>query len=417
MEDIVSKLNQEVRERFFKLERRVRKNEYISAYYEMIWNGYRNQYLQDCGEELFCKYEKDEANLLRMVDKYANHVYKSMLEVRGCSRWMNVDYYRFQSTKDVSGTFTCNNKFCDGCQSALAQQRYEKFKPIIDALGQTHLLAHIVLTVPNCFAQDLRRTLENMYEQRKYLIRFLNGKKHIRGIDFEKYGYQGGVIALELTRNKDDGRYHPHFHCIFVLDKNPYVFSGKNHYNAFSFDKENMKTKHKKGAKPEPRAFTDFEILLQKVWRLRYDGVKVTKSAIDDLKEGYSVTVDITKNYHEVFKYATKGLVEWSKDKGEMLGNGVDFEYLDEALYGRRVIQAYGCLRGIPMPEVVDQGVTEDDQWYMDYVAQLKSIENPIKQRELLSSIVSDMHKSENIRYLARKNIRAVLGGADGKTE
>lgn len=417
MEDIVSKLNQEVRERFFKLERRVRKNEYISAYYEMIWNGYRNQYLQDCGEELVCKYEKDDANLLRMVDKYANHVYKSMLEVRGCSRWMNVDYYRFHSVKDVSGTFTCNNKFCDGCQSALAQQRYEKFKPIIDALGQTHLLAHIVLTVPNCFAQDLRRTLENMYEQRKYLIRFLNGKKHIRGIDFEKYGYQGGVIALELTRNKIDGRYHPHFHCIFVLDKNPYVFSGKNHYNDFSFDTENMKKSHKKGSKPEPRAFTDFEILLQKVWRLRYDGVKVTKSAIDDLKEGYSVTVDITKNYHEVFKYATKGLVEWSKDKGEMLGNGVDFEYLDEALYGRRVIQAYGCLRGIPMPEVVDQGVSEDDQWYMDYVAQLKSIENPIKQRELLSAIVSDMHSSENIRYLARKNIRAVLGGADGKTE
>ena len=81
------------------------------------------------------------------------------------------------------------------------------------------------------------------------------------------------------------------------------------------------------------------------------------------------------------------------------------------------MIQAYGCLRGIPMPEVVDLGVSEDDKWYMDYVEQLKSIENPIKQRELLSSIVSDMHKSENIKYLARKNIRAVLGGADGKTE
>ncbi len=414
MEDLVSKLNQEVRERFFKLERRVRKNEYISAYYEMIWNGYRNQYLDDIDSNLITKYENTEANLLRMVDKYANHVYKSMLEVRGCSRWMNVDYYRFQGIKDLAGTFTCNNKFCDGCQSALSQQRYEKFKPVIDALGKTHLLAHIVLTVPNCFAQDLRRTLDKMYEQRKYLIRFLNGKNHVRGVDFEKYGYQGGVIALELTRNKLDGRYHPHFHCIFVLDKNPNVFSGKNHYNVFSFDKENMTKRHKMGTKAEPRVFTDFEILLQKVWRLRYDGVKVTKSAIDDLKEGYSVTVDITKNYHEVFKYATKGLIEWSQDKNEMLGNGVDFEYLDEALYGRRVIQSYGCLRGIPMPDVVDQSA-DSDEWYLERVEQLKMLENPIKQRELLSSIVSDMKNSQNITYMARKNVRMILGDTNGK--
>lgn len=416
MYDAIEKVNQDIRERFLKLERRIRKNEYLSAFYETFVDDavydYKQHYqLSDSEFE-----NNGHLNFMRYQDRYFNHVCRSAYEVGMCSRWFDVDYYPFQGVKDINRTFTCDNKFCDGCQSALSQQRYEKFAPVLDALSETHTVAHVVLTVPNCYPSELKATLDNMYEQRKYLIRYLNGSKRIRGINFEKYGFHGGVVALEVTRNADDGKFHPHFHCVMVFDKNPaLLYGGRKHVNSYSFKRTEHITTHKRVEYGKPiRYFNDFEVLLQKVWRLRIDHVEVNRHTIADLKEGYSCIVEHRDNFHEVFKYATKGVLKYNEDVDVMLGNRSDFLTLDYALYSRRLIQSYGCLRGIPIPDTVDQSAA-NDALYENYVKQLRFLEDPIKQRELLADLLADQKANNNIKYISRKNIKAIVGGDDGE--
>ena len=395
--DEILQLNKEVRERFEKLERRIRKNEVISGFYEGIYYGIT----QDV--DFYSADYPKAVEINKERTKYLKHVRSSSEKVKGCCQWFDVDYYPLQGVKDVTLTFACNNKFCDACQSALAQRRYEKFAPFIDALQNTYDVAHVVFTVPNCQPKSLKAVLDRMYEARKYMIRYLAGKKKIRGIDFQKYGYEGAVISLEVTRNIQDGTYHPHFHCVMIFKKHSGVFSLRKHLNSYSFDCDGEK---------EARFFNDFEILLQKIWRLRFDGVEVNRHNIDSLKEGYSVIVERRENFHEVFKYATKGVLKYDKDVQLVLGQYTDFQFLDFALFRRHLICSYGILRGIPLPDTVDQS-SEGDLKYEEIIAQLKSIEDPIKQRELLESLLEEKDSGNGMKYISRKNVKALLGDGD----
>lgn len=305
----------------------------------------------------------------------------------------------------------CNSKFCDGCQSAISQRRYERFEPLIEELQKTHDVAHVVITVPNCKSKDLYQTLQRMYETRKYFIRFLQGSDCIRGIDLKKYGFHGGIMALEISRNDKDGTFHPHFHCCFVFERKSGVFDRRHTVvNSYSFNNA-----HYKGKKGDTvRMFNQFEILLQKIWRLRYDGVEVNRHTIAALKEGYSVIVERKENFKEVFKYATKGVLRWNKDVQRVLGNYTDFVHLDYSLYSRRLIQTYGIFRGIPLPETVDQD--EQDDRYKRIIDGLRFLEDPIEQREYLESIL-EQQESQNIKYISRHNIAALLSSDEGGSD
>ena len=415
MNDFLLKVNDSVRERFLKLERRVRKNEYISSFYESLWQSWIDDYALHYDVDSVTASEDLIGSLCAFP--YEKHVYKSEFQVKNCSRWFQTEYYPLQSVKDLTRTYTCNNKFCEGCQSVLAQQRYEKFSPFLEALSTQHYIAHVVLTVPNCDFTDLKLVLDNMYNQKKFLIRYLKGDARVKGIDFSKYGYQGAVMALEITKSERDGKAHPHFHCIMVFEKNKYVFGRRVYTNSYSFNNEDRKKLHRKKNlfEPDVRLFNAFEILLQKVWYLRINHIEVNKENIDNLKEGYSCIVERAEEFHEVFKYATKGVIKWSDDKDNILSCYSDFIYSDMALYRRRMIQAYGCLRKIPIPDEVDQS-SDNDKLYEELCAKLRAMESPIEQRELLDSLLEEQKTYKHIKYISRKNFLALIGGDDDKT-
>ena len=91
--------------------------------------------------------------------------------------------------------------------------------------------------------------------------------------------------------------YHPHLHCLLILKKDlglhKYIIHPSYSYNHGIFS---------------GRKFSDFEILIQKIWWLLVNGNKVQLDKIDVVPEGYSCTLDLTedKEWHEVFKYVTK---------------------------------------------------------------------------------------------------------------
>lgn len=382
------KKNSSVIETFTKINRRTKKNESIADYYLDLY--------EDTLENL----DIDSANLLTRSDR-----------VRKCCKYWDIDYYKFQGVKDVLRTNRCGDRFCDCCGSAQAKQREEKYSPFLDELAKKFDIYHIVFTVPNPDIEIVQSTVSNMYKAFSHFMRFFTGNAKVKGVDFLQYGFVGAIRALEITKSKVYGNFHPHFHCLFIFKKGVSSLMGKpRHVNSYSFNNPDIKRVHKKIEYGSPeRFFTDFEILIQKVWRLCVEGEKVNASNIDEMKEGYSaIAENACGKYHEVFKYATKGIF---KDREEgCIGNYYDFVAMFYTLYKRHVIQGYGILRAFDFEE---PAALEADEKYNQVIATLRELEEPQRIFEFLKQINDNISKQKrkNIVYISRASINDLAGG------
>lgn len=351
-------------EYFEELGKKTRYNEYMTEYY--------NELFEETGEELY------------------SHRAKS---VELCCKYWDMDYYRLQAVKDIQRVNLCKDKFCFNCQSLLALRRQAKYAPVLDSYTAAYDIWHIVFTVPNCTGEELRGCLRRMYQKFGYMVRYMDGRKRLRGINFARYGYIGAVRALEVTQSREDGRFHPHFHCMFILRKG--LSMKGRHVNSYSFDRGKL-----------VRRFSDFEVLLQKVWCLLMSGREVNAQAIAELQEGYSVTADRVARgeYHEVFKYAMKG----SFKDGTIFDYGT-FKTLYHALHHRKVIQGYGALHNFKFEDEAGE-LFEDElaELYEGLIAELQRWEEPVRTYESLEQIVTESRRA-NTRYISKSNFRSVL--------
>ncbi len=308
-----------------------------------------------------------------------------------CCKYWDIDFYHMQNVKDIQRVNLCHDKFCFNCQSMLASKRQLRFAPKLNELRKAYMVAHMVVTVPNCEFDELLPLLDRMYQKFPHMIRFLKGQKKVRGVDFLQYGYGGAVRGLEVTQNKETKQFHPHFHCM-VLFRPDLDLKGK-YKNSYSYDDGRL-----------VRKFSELEVLLQKVWYLLVNDQRVTAEAIAELKEGYSVIIDDSKgHYHEAFKYACKGAFDESK--GAFIYNGLTFRTLYEALYSRRMIQGYGALHNFNdlNGEILE---SELQEIYAKIVEELQAIEKPEKYVESLDDIIE---QSSYCKYISRSNLKRLL--------
>ena len=301
--------------------------------------------------------------------------------MKNCNSVWLLDHYRLQKIKDFKKTNLCKDKFCNNCKKVKQASRMSKFVPMINELSKDKYLYHMVLTVPNCNGADLKDIIKDkIFKNFMQLNRYLNSNLKIKGIDFLQYEYQGGIRSLEVTFKGDD--YHPHLHCIIALDK-PLD------------DKRYIKNTYSRSRKNGYRKFTDFEILIQKVWYLLNNSIKVTKKNIDNLDIGYSCTVDPIdeSSLFEVFKYMTKE----TDEKNNILTYD-NFIVLYFGLYRVRQIQGYGCFYNVKDDDSI---IDEVDDLYNTYIQILQAKENPVEVCETPQDLLLD---NENI-IISRKKI------------
>ena len=402
-----------------KVIRRTKKNSTIASWCEEIADKYHELTDDGVHEFRFAAIERRKAEdylgLMTLLPPDLDGEFETAYRNRGkrlrdCCKYWFLDHYRYIKIKDLRETNLCRDRFCDNCQNALALQRQDKYRPFLEHIADEFDVCHVVFTVPNCDMWDLNTTLDMMFSRFGHLIRYFANRASIRGYDFSRYGYFGALRALEITKNSDTQKFHPHFHCLFIFKKGVNLTAKKCYINQFSFDKEHVKRKHHRGSNDEPRKFTEFEILLQKIWYLLLNGIKVNQKHIFELKQGYSVICDKAKKgeYHEVFKYATKGIFNGSGAAGFY-----DFVALDSALKGRRVIQGYGALRSIDFESDIDLSICADE-FYAKFIAACKVFEDPVPKYENLQQIA--VHRSrESVDYISRTAIRQFLGDEHGK--
>lgn len=301
--------------------------------------------------------------------------------ISNCNSWWILDHYKQQKVKDFKKTSLCKDKFCNNCKKVKQASRMAKFVPMIEELAKDKSIYHMVLTVPNCNGADLNDTIRaKIFKSFKRLNRYLNEDLKIKNLDLSKYGYQGAIRSLEVTFDKDD--YHPHLHCIIALDK-PLE------------DNRYIKNTYSRSRKNGFRKFTDFEILIQKIWYLLNNSERVTKKAIDNLDLGYSCTIDPIdeSSLFEVFKYMTKGT-----DEKKNILTYDNFKTLYFALYRVRQIQGYGCFYNVKDD---DSLIDEVDDLYNIYIQILQAKENPVEVCETPQDLLLD---NKNI-IISRKKI------------
>ena len=281
------------------------------------------------------------------------------IKISECNQYWDLDLYKKQETKVFNRTNLCNDKFCANCRKVKQSLRFEKFKPLL--MEHSENLYHLVLTVPNCYGDNLKLTIKKMFNSFMYLTRYLKGSKKIKGLDFESLGYKGALRSLEVTTNNN--MYHPHLHIGIVLEGEFNL--EKTNINKFSFSNKNNKV----------TKFSDFEIIIQKIWYLLNTNKRVTLNNINSLAydDIYSCKLDKFEedDYSELFKYIMK-----DQDLDKNLLTYENFKVYYYELTSVRQIQGYGCFYGLKDNDEDIFNIAEEE--FERIVNELRNNECPI---------------------------------------
>lgn len=332
------------KEHLSKVHKNLRYNELIGTYYD--------RFIQE-----------------QVTDIEINRLDSKLERLQNCNAYWQIDRYDRQKIKDFIKTNLCRDKFCNNCKKVKQAERMARFMPEINKY-KDYNMSQLVLTVPNCEGADLHETIQKMFKSFGRLIEYFRSYKKIKGLDFTWLGYQGAVRSLEVTYGKTD--YHPHLHVLLIHEGEN---GQKEHVNCYSFDKYQKK---------ETRKFSDFEILIQKIWYLLNNQIKVTKKEIDNLEVGYSCMMDTFEedDFLELFKYMTKadGL-----EDGKIMSYQ-NFKDLYFGLHSVRQIQGYGCLYRLKDEDMSDIA----EERYEEIINDLRKEEEPVTASETVQALLDD---------------------------
>jgi len=114
----------------------------------------------------------------------------------------------------------CRERLCNMCAWRKSLKTFHQVSKVMDEVQRRHenlQPVFLTLTVRNCEGDKLMNTLDMMF----YGWGLLRKHRKIKRIA------HGWFRALEVTYNRKDDTYHPHFHAILLVDKS--YFKGKDY--------------------------------------------------------------------------------------------------------------------------------------------------------------------------------------------
>lgn len=142
-------------------------------------------------------------------------------------------YLAFAHEVDYSGVISekgklhnanfCRERLCPMCIWRRTLKIYGQVSQIMCNMPKDIHYLFLTLTVPNCTADSFQETIDRLF---KSWVKFYKNKKF-------KNAVLGYYRVLEVTRNRKNGTYHPHFHIILAVI--PSYFQGKYYINHDDF--------------------------------------------------------------------------------------------------------------------------------------------------------------------------------------
>lgn len=132
--------------------------------------------------------------------------------VEQCGTYLEVSTMQDHSERITAANF-CRQRLCPLCTWRRSARIFAATSQIMDYIDRTdndHKYLFLTLTVRNCPGDQLAVTLDAM--QQAWHRMCCNKAWQRRVI--------GSMRTLEITRNPDDGTYHPHYHVILVVPAN-----------------------------------------------------------------------------------------------------------------------------------------------------------------------------------------------------
>ena len=212
----------------------------------------------------------------------------------------------------------CRDRLCPMCAWRRSYKIFGQISKIMDYIAQDYAFLFVTLTVPSVKGDKLSETIDRMNDAfiRKFM-KYSAIKKAVCGF----------YRALEITRQNDKksksyGLYHPHFHCVFAVNK--------------SYFKKSGYLKRDEWLHFWQKAYGD-ESITQVDVRRAYDKRKSDLVQSDALTSADAVA-SLSSAVAEIAKYAVK------VDEDMLLDDEV-VKTLSDALYHRRLVSFGGCFK------------------------------------------------------------------------
>lgn len=205
----------------------------------------------------------------------------------------------------------CRDRLCPMCSWRRSYKIFGQVSQIMDLIANDYDFLFLTLTVPNCTADELVKTLNTMS---KAWIRFT----HYAPI---KRILKGFFKALEITYNYEADTYHPHLHNVLAVPKQ--YFKGKQYIQRDEW------------LRLWQKAMNDYSITQVDIRRAR-GKIKGSEVSVDGVEAVQALASAIA----EIAKYAVKSsdyLFKCEETTDKVVS------VLVPALSGRRLCSFGGC--------------------------------------------------------------------------
>lgn len=146
---------------------------------------------------------------VRLAQIYDRAGYQEYAERAGaCATWLQ--FYEMESgEKSLMGANFCDLRLCPMCSARRAKRAAYKLSQVMNAVQAERCCRYLflTLTVRNCTGEELGKTLDLLTES---WFRLVRNRRFERAVG-------GWFRAIEITRNRRDGTYHPHIHAILAV--------------------------------------------------------------------------------------------------------------------------------------------------------------------------------------------------------
>lgn len=159
--------------------------------------------------------ERKESNLL-LADSYQRLGLRKYYRVAECSTFLEFGVTKQESLKLLHANF-CKVRLCPMCAWRRSLKIFGQVSKVMDQVDKDYNFKYIflTLTVKNCYGDELKDTLDHMTQS----FNRLNQRKVF------KQAVKGYFRALEVTYNRENETYHPHFHMILAVDNSYFTQS------------------------------------------------------------------------------------------------------------------------------------------------------------------------------------------------
>lgn len=159
-------------------------------------------------------WREKKLNTLNLSDSYkrlGNEYFNKSNRVANCGTYLEYKRFKDDNSLQLNHANFCKVRLCPMCAWRRSLKIYGQVSKIMNEISSNNEydFLFLTLTVSNCTSENLSKTIDLIFKSFDRMTKRSKYKKSIIG----------HFRALEVTHNLINDTYHPHIHCVLVVNK------------------------------------------------------------------------------------------------------------------------------------------------------------------------------------------------------